>query len=131
VSAGEQAAPLEVRQVWRERRSGRMVVIVDLADGLVLAVDPERDEELLGRELELHARFDYIGLDVHGENPDRAPGATQALTLRGLQNRSSGRLRALIAEAGRRRHVARLARQVLALRGENPGTPDPSREGER
>ena len=124
MSAGEAARALAPRQVWRERRSGRMVVIVVVADELVFALDPEREQELLGREPEFRVRFDYIGLDVRGADPDHAPSAVEALTLRGLQGRTSGWLHRLIAEAGRRRQrdLVRLARQVLALRGENPGT---------
>ena len=101
-----------------------MVVIVVVSGELVFALDPEREQDLLGREREFRARFDYIGLDVRGDDPDHAPGAVDALTLRGLQGRSSGRLQRLIIEAGRRRQrdLVRLARQVLALRGENPGT---------
>jgi len=124
VSAGEAPRALAPRQVWRERRNGRMVVIVVVSGELVFALDPEREQDLLGREREFRARFDYIGLDVRGDDPDHAPGAVDALTLRGLQGRSSGRLQRLIIEAGRRRQrdLVRLARQVLALRGENPGT---------
>lgn len=124
MSAGETARALAPRQVWRERRNGRMVVIVVVAGELVFALDPEREQDLLGRESEFRAHFDYIGLDVRGDGPDHATGAVEALTLRGLQGRSSGRLHRLIADAGRRRRrdLVRLARQVLALRGENPGT---------
>jgi hypothetical protein len=97
-----------------------------VAGELVFALDPEREQDLLGRESEFRAHFEYIGLDVRGDGPDHAPGAVEAPTLRGLQGRSSGRLHRLIADAGRRRRrrrdLVRLARQVLALRGENPGT---------
>lgn len=121
MSAGETARALAPRQVWRERRTGRMVVVI-VAGELVFALDPECEQDLLGRESEFRAHFDYIGLDVRGDDPDHAPGAVEALTLRGLQGRSSGWLHRLIADAGRRRDLVRLARQVLALRGENPGT---------
>lgn len=122
MSAGETAWALAPRQVWRERRTGRMVVVVIVAGELVFALDPEREQDLLGREPEFRAHFDYIGLDVRGDDPDHAPSAVEALTLRGLQGRTSGWLHRLIADAGRRRDLVRLARQVLALRGENPGT---------
>jgi hypothetical protein len=129
MSARDAGGP-PTRQVWRQRHDGRLVVIAGVNDELVCAFDPEHGEELLAPQRDFRARFDYTGLDVRpdldADDRDRAPSNIEAATLRGLQKRPRGWLRALIREAERLRQptLTRLARQVLALRGENPGTRD-------
>jgi len=122
VSAGEEAGPLAVRQLWRERRTGRLVVIARLHEGLVAAFDPGRDEELVAPEPEFRRRFDSTGLDTRPQDRDAPPSQIETRMLVCLQDRPSVWLHTLVAEAEQQRQhgLAQLGRQVLALRGEDP-----------
>lgn len=125
MSAGGPApARIERRQVWRERATGRLVAIAAVDAGIVSVLDPERGEEAVLTQPRFRARFDYTGLALREPNPDAAPSAIDAATLRGVERRPTAWLRELEAAADQRgvAKLARLARQALALRGESPGT---------
>jgi len=115
---------IDRRQVWRERATGRLVVIAAVNARVVSVLDPARGEEAAIATPRLRARFDYTGLALHEPDPDAPPSAIDAATLQGLERRPTAWLRELAAAAEERGvgELARLARQALALRGEIPGT---------
>jgi hypothetical protein len=122
----ERPAPgrIELSQVWRERASGRLVAVAAVNAGVVSVLDPERVEEAAVSERRFRVRFEYAGLALREPDPDAAPSAVDAATLRGLERRPTPWLRQLVAVADGRgvAELARLGRQALALRGEIPGT---------
>jgi hypothetical protein len=124
VSAERPAAPRIGRgQVWRERATGRLVAIAAVNARVVSLRDPERGEEAAIPDESFRARFEFAGLAVREPDPDAAPSAIEAATLRGLERRPTTWLRELLAAADGRgmAGLARLAHQALALRGESPG----------
>lgn len=124
MSAERPAAPrIDRGQVWRERATGRLVAIAAVNAGVVSLLDPEHGEEAAIPQQSFRAHFEYTGLALREPDPDAAPSAIEAATLRGLERRPTTWLRELVAAADERgmADLARLAHQALALRGESPG----------
>lgn len=129
MSPNEPAQPqIEPREVWRERETGRLVVIAAAHDGAVSVADPERSEQMVVSEARFRARFESSGgPPLHEHDPDGQPSAIDTATLCGLEQRPAPWLRelAMVTDERGLADLARLVRQALALRGERLGTRAP------
>lgn len=105
-------------EVWRRRDDGLLVVVAAADAESIAALEP-----VAGRKM----RFATIPFGMIHASTGLAL-CPEASVLRGLQQRPSPGLRALAGCARRHGHpeLADLVGRVLALRGENPGTPEAS-----
>jgi hypothetical protein len=115
-------------EVWRRRDDGRLVVVAAADAESIVALEPVAGHKMRFATIPFCVIHASTGLALCPEDLDGAPGAVEASALRGLQQRPSPWLRALVGWARRHGHpeLAALAGRVLVLRGENPGTPEAS-----